>query len=60
MVAYEFRCKDLGMDCGFEVKGAGSKDEVMELVSVHARRAHNMTEVPSTIRSKIEAAIRRV
>ena len=60
MPSYEFRCKDVGMDCGFEVRGASSKEELMEEVAVHARRAHNLTEMPKDVRSKIEAAIRRV
>ncbi|MEM2042688.1 MAG: DUF1059 domain-containing protein [Nitrososphaerota archaeon] len=60
MPCYEFRCKDVGMDCGFEIRGAGSKEEALEMIAVHARRAHNLTEIPSEIRSKIEAAIRRV
>jgi predicted small metal-binding protein len=60
MSSYEFRCKDVGMDCGFEVRGASSKEELMEMLAVHARRAHNLTEIPEDVRSKIEAAIREV
>jgi predicted small metal-binding protein len=39
---------------------ASSKEELMEEVAVHARRAHNLTEIPKDVRSKIEAAIRKV
>ncbi len=60
MPSYEFRCKDVGVDCGFEVRGASSKEELMEMLAVHARRAHNLTEIPEDVRSKIEAAIRKV
>jgi predicted small metal-binding protein len=60
MLSYEFRCKDVGMDCGFEVRGASSREELMEMLAVHARRAHNLTEIPEDVRSKIEAAIRKV
>jgi predicted small metal-binding protein len=60
MPSYEFRCKDVGMDCGFEVRGASSKEELMEMLAVHARRAHNLTEIPEDVRSKIETAIRKV
>jgi hypothetical protein len=31
MPSYEFRCKDVGMDCEFEVRGASSKEELMEM-----------------------------
>jgi predicted small metal-binding protein len=48
------------MDCGFEVRGASSKEELMEMLAVHANRVHNLTEIPEDVRSKIEAAIREV
>ncbi len=60
MSSYEFRCKDVGVECGFEVRGAASKEELMEMVAVHAKRAHNLTQIPEEVRSKIEAAIRKV
>jgi predicted small metal-binding protein len=54
----QFKCKDIGMKCGFEVKGAGSKDEVMEIAGVHARRFHNITSVTPDLQQKINAAIK--
>ena len=58
MAGYEFKCKDLGMKCGVEVKGASSKDEVMQVASVHAKATHGMQTVPPEIAQKVSSAIR--
>lgn len=58
MTEYKFKCKDIGMKCGFEVKGASSRDEVMQIASVHAKAAHNMETVPADVAQKISSAIR--
>ena len=58
MTAYEFKCKDIGMECGFELKGASSRDEVMQLASVHAKVTHNMQTIPTEIAEKVSSAIR--
>ncbi len=57
-MGYEFKCKDIGMKCGFEVKGASSKDEVMQIASIHARVTHSMQTVPQEIAQKVSSAIR--
>ena len=54
----EFKCKDIGMECGFEVKGASSRDEVMQIASVHAKVTHGMQTVPPEIAQKVSSAIR--
>jgi predicted small metal-binding protein len=53
-----FACKDLGMNCGFELRGAKSKDEVMQLATVHAKMVHAISPVPPDLASKIQAAIK--
>jgi predicted small metal-binding protein len=58
MAGYKFKCKDIGMKCDFEVKGASSRDEVMQLVGVHAKMAHNMESVPQDVQSKVSSAIK--
>ncbi|MDG6898947.1 MAG: DUF1059 domain-containing protein [Nitrososphaerota archaeon] len=45
------------MQCGFEVKGASSRDEVMQLAVVHAKTAHNMQTVPQDVANKVSSAI---
>ena len=57
MSGFEFKCKDTGMNCGFELKGASSKEEVMQLASVHARVTHNMQTIPPDVAAKVSAAI---
>ncbi len=54
----KFKCKDIGMKCDFEVKNATSKDEVMEIAQVHARRAHNITSMTPDLQAKMSAAIK--
>ena len=59
MSGYKFKCKDIGMkDCDFEVKGASSKDEVMQLATVHAKQAHKMETVSSELAQKVASAIK--
>ena len=58
LAAYEFKCKDIGMKCGFEVKGASSRDEVLQLASVHAKVTHNMQTIPPDVAQKVSSAIK--
>lgn len=53
-----FKCSDTGLQCGFEVHGASSKDEVMQIASTHAKHAHGMTSLPADVAAKVSAAIR--
>jgi predicted small metal-binding protein len=56
---YKFKCKDIGMKgCEFEVKGAASRDEVMQIASVHAKQAHKMETIPPEVAQKVSAAIK--
>ncbi|AGO60023.1 hypothetical protein FACI_IFERC00001G0043 [Ferroplasma acidarmanus Fer1] len=57
-MAYEFKCKDIGMDCGFDVK-ADSVDELIPVIQVHAKNAHNITEITPELFSKVKAAIKQ-
>ncbi len=52
-----FRCADLGMNCGFEVKNGTSKDEVMQIAAIHAKTAHGMATIPPDLAAKVTAAI---
>jgi predicted small metal-binding protein len=53
-----FKCKDIGMNCGFEIKNASSKDEVMKLVAVHAKETHKMDTVSPDLSGKIMTKIK--
>ena len=57
MTTYAFKCKDIGMQCGFEVHGASSRDEVMQLAVVHAKATHNMQTVSPDVANKVSSAI---
>jgi predicted small metal-binding protein len=46
------------MKCGFEVKGGTSKDEIMQIASVHAKVTHNIDPVPSDLAQKLSMAIK--
>ena len=59
MTGYKFKCKDIGMKgCDFEVNGASSKDEVMQIAAVHAKQAHKMETIPPDVAQKVSAAIK--
>lgn len=53
-----FKCKDIGMDCKFEVKNASSKDEIMKLMAVHAKETHKMDTVDQDLAAKIVSKIK--
>jgi predicted small metal-binding protein len=56
---YKFKCKDIGMkDCDFEVKGSTSRDEVMQIATVHAKQAHKMETIPPDVAQKVSSAIK--
>ncbi len=57
MTSYSFRCKDIGMDCGFETK-SDAKDSLMKNITSHAREAHNMNSISPDLAKKVEAAIK--
>jgi len=58
MPKYEIRCKDVGMDCPFEIKGASSEQELMSLLPVHAKIAHKMDAIPPELAAKVKKAIK--
>lgn len=49
-------CKDLGFDCGFEVK-ADNDEQIIQAAGVHAREAHGL-EVTPELASLVAGAIR--
>lgn len=53
-----FKCSDTGMACGFEVRGASSKNEVMEIATAHAKHAHGIAQVSPDLAQKVSGAIR--
>jgi predicted small metal-binding protein len=58
-MAKQLRCRDIGMNCDFEARG-NTEEEVLQQASVHARNAHQITEMPPELAAKVKAAIRTV
>ena len=58
MSGYKFKCRDTGMKCDFELKGASSRDEAMQLVATHAKLAHNMQTIAPDVAEKVSSAIK--
>lgn len=50
------KCRDVGVDCDFEARGA-TVEEVMEKAKVHASKDHGFTEIPPELAEKAKAAI---
>ncbi len=57
MDKYSFKCKDIGMDCGFSTEGK-SMDDLMPKIVAHAKEAHSMTSIPLDLREKINNAVK--
>ena len=53
-----FKCADLGMNCGFEVKGAKDANEVMAIAATHAKSTHGIASPPPDLVAKIQRAIK--
>ena len=51
------KCKDIGFTCGFEVKDE-DKDEMMQILALHAEKTHNMKTIPPDLMEKIQKAVK--
>jgi predicted small metal-binding protein len=58
-MAKELRCRDVGMDCDFKVRG-DTEEEVLRQAAAHARTAHQINEMTPELAAKVRAAIRTV
>jgi predicted small metal-binding protein len=56
-MAKVLRCRDVGMDCDFEVR-ATTEEEILRRAEEHAQTAHGMKEIPQEVVAKVQAAIR--
>lgn len=54
----EFKCKDLGMKCGFEVKDE-NQDELMKMIALHGASSHDIKEIPPDMMEKIKGVIKK-
>jgi predicted small metal-binding protein len=51
-----FKCNDLGMKDGFEVKDAND-EELLHIIGHHFKKTHNMKTIPADMMEKIKMAI---
>lgn len=58
MAKYSFKCEDVGMNCGFAITNAGSQDELLEMLKVHAKASHGLTSIPQDMVERIKKNIR--
>ena len=56
-MAKVLRCRDVGMDCDFEVR-AETEEEILKKAAEHASKDHNITEIPPEVVEKIREVIR--
>ena len=52
-------CRDVGADCDFTIC-AKTEDELFKKAKEHARKEHNMSEIPKDLYDKARSAIRDV
>lgn len=52
-----FKCSDIGMQCGFEVK-TNTEAELMPLIAFHAKESHGIEQIPEELLIKVKGAIR--
>lgn len=50
-----FKCKDLGMDCGFEASAANVL-ELDQKIAKHAKEVHKMNSIDTAMWEKIHKA----
>jgi predicted small metal-binding protein len=55
-MAKVLRCRDVGMDCKFEVR-AETEEEILKKAVEHAQAVHAMKEIPKEVVEKVRAAI---
>jgi len=53
----EFRCADIGMQCGFKAE-APSREELLLKIGMHAASEHQMNEVEGNVLKSIQNAIK--
>ncbi len=52
-------CRDAGADCDFTIC-AKTEEELFQKAADHARKEHDMNEIPKDVQEKVRSAIREV
>ncbi|BCU70900.1 DUF1059 domain-containing protein [Stygiolobus caldivivus] len=56
---YSFSCEDIGMKCGYQVKGASSEDELLQIIKIHAEKAHGLKQINQDLIENIKKNIKK-
>jgi len=58
LAKYSISCRGVGVpNCDFEIKSASSEEELFEILKVHAKRGHNMQEIPADKMQAVKKAM---
>jgi predicted small metal-binding protein len=58
-MAKQLRCRDVGLNCDFEVRGTTDEEVLLKAV-VHARIVHELPDMPPELATRVRAAIRTI
>ncbi len=58
MTGLNFRCKDLGFACDFEVKGVATREEMVGIIASHGKRCHDLGAITPELEEKVSKAIK--
>jgi predicted small metal-binding protein len=56
-MAKVLRCRDVGLDCEGELRGA-TEEDILRQAAEHAQSAHNIRDMSPDLVQKVRAAIR--
>lgn len=56
---YSFECSSVGMNCGYSIKKASTEEELLEILKIHANKAHGIKNIPNDLVEKIKNNIRK-
>ena len=48
------------MNCGFEVKGSSSEEELLEILKIHAKLAHGISQMPEDLVNKVRQNVKKM
>lgn len=58
MSKYQFKCRDIGLDCDFTVSGREAADLIPHIAE-HAKNTHNMEDIDDEMKDKINNSIKK-
>lgn len=58
MAKLNFRCKDLGFACDFEVKGVATREEMVGIIVSHGKRCHDLGSITPDLEEKVSKVIK--